>query len=503
MKNLRRVASFWALIIALYLLTRLINLLIIPIFTDEAIYSYWAQVALNDPQNRFISLEDGKQPLFIWLAAIFQGLIKDPLVATRLVSVLAGLGSIVGIYLLSRELFSEKIAKLSSILYLILPFTLLYDRLGIFDSLLTMFVIFSAYFSIRLVKNPSLENSLLTGIAIGLAVITKSSGFIFLYLLPVPLVLFNIKQKNKWITLLKWFLFAALSAFISQVIYNSLRLSNLFYLIERKNSEFIRSFPEVVEKPFALFFSNSDSIISWLISYLGFPLFALLLLGIIFGGIRKNKPVLLLTAYSVAPFLAEGLFNKVLYPRFILFYFPFIIIIIAYAAFTLLESVSKSYRKVVAAILIASLLFPLFTSFKLLTDPKNAPIANSDAGQYLNDWPAGYGVKEVVNFIEQDSKNQEVYVGTEGTFGLLPYAFQIYFFGNKNVTIQGFWPVDNEKLPQQVLDAAKQKETYFVFNENQKEIVSKDLKLIDQYQKGRGESYMRIYKVSSDETSTD
>ena len=129
----------WILLPLSYLITRLVNFKILPIFTDEAIYSFWSQVVLHDPANRFISLEDGKQPLFIWIAAIFQKFVSDPLVATRLVSVLAGLGSLIGIYIVSDLLFkNKKIALISSVLYIILPFTLLYDRLAIFDSLLTM-----------------------------------------------------------------------------------------------------------------------------------------------------------------------------------------------------------------------------------------------------------------------------------------------------------------------------------------------------------------------------
>src|SRR3989338_972947 len=101
---------FWLFSLGFFLLTRLINLKIIPIFTDEAIYTYWAQVALHDPANRFISLEDGKQPLFIWIAAIFQKFISDPLLASRLVSVVAGGFSLVGIYLLAKLFFDKKTA---------------------------------------------------------------------------------------------------------------------------------------------------------------------------------------------------------------------------------------------------------------------------------------------------------------------------------------------------------------------------------------------------------
>src|SRR3989338_4724321 len=106
----------WSSFSVLYFATRLINLKIVPIFTDEAIYTYWAQVALHDPANRFISLEDGKQPLFIWLAAVAQKFVNDPLVASRLISVLSGFGSLVGIYLIARNLFGEKVAKLATFL---------------------------------------------------------------------------------------------------------------------------------------------------------------------------------------------------------------------------------------------------------------------------------------------------------------------------------------------------------------------------------------------------
>ena len=43
---------------------------------------------------------------------------------------------------------------------------------------------------------------------------------------------------------------------------------------------------------------------------------------------------------------------------------------------------------------------------------------------------------------------------------------------------------------------AKANKTYFVFNENQKEIKNPNLSLIAKYQKGIGESYMRLYEIN-------
>lgn len=491
MKNFR---NFWLGLIPFYFLTRLVNLKIIPIFTDEAIYTYWAQVALNDPVNRFISLEDGKQPLFTWVAAIFQNFVTDPLIATRLVSVAAGFGSLVGIYLLAKELFDSKVAKIAALLYLILPFTLLYDRLALFDSLLTMLGIYAVLLSVKLAKNLQLDLALLAGAATGLALITKSSGNFFLFYLPFSLMFFDFKEKSAKPNLLRWLFLVGIAIILSQIIYNALRLSPLFYIIANKNLEFIRPVGEVIVNPFAAFSQNITFLTSWLAIYMGLPLALIFLVGVFYGIKKSNLIVLYLSILVAMPFFAEAVFNKVLYPRFMLFYFPYIILIASFATNELFELFPK-YKKYLIITVAAAILFPAMTSFFLLTNPPKAKIAASDRGQYLNDWPAGYGVSEVVDILKEKTKTGNVYVGTEGTFGLLPYALQVYFYANKDIQIVGFWPVNIDNLPNQIFEAAKERSAFFVFNENQKEINSPKLKLIGKYQKGSGNSYMRLYEV--------
>ena len=494
--KLPKLIPFLAFLVPIYFLTRLVNLLIVPIFTDEAIYSYWAQVALHDPANRFISLEDGKQPLFIWLAAFSQKLISDPLVASRLISVFAGLGSMVGIYLLAKELFDEKIARFSALLYIILPFTLLYDRLALFDSLLTMFCILTVFLSIKMAKDPRLDLALLNGITIGLGLITKSSASLYVYLLPVSLLLFDFKKSQIFQRLAKWGSLSALTVIISQVIFNSLRVSPLFYLINRKNHEFIRTLQEVLKNPFEHFLGNIESMLTWLIQYNGIPIILVLVATISFSLLKKEKRTILLSIYIAAPFMAEAVFNKVLYPRFALFYFPFAIILIAYGTVLSLNLWHK-FKRPVWLLWLVIIIYPLASSLMLLMDPPSSRIATADKNQYLNDWPAGYGVSQTVEILKEQTNNKKVYVGTEGTFGLLPFALQIYFYGNPNIEVVGFWPVRD--IPQQVLEKAKTQKTYFVFNENQNlpdQPGNPHLKLIAKYQKGTGSSFMHFYEIN-------
>src|SRR3990167_8581161 len=486
---------FWAILVFSYFFTRLVNLSLIPIFTDEAIYTFWTQVALNDPAQRFISLQDGKQPLFIWLAAILQTFVSDPLIGSRLVSVFAGFGSIIGIYFLGKELFRGKVAKIAAVLYLILPFTLLYDKLALFDSLLTMFGIYAVFFTVKMIKEPKLDNALLAGFAIGAAMITKSTGSFFLYLLPFSLVLFDFSKKDWKQKLTRWIGFSALTFVIAQSIYNMLRLSPLFYVIERKNNEFIRPVAAVFKDPFLHFYSNAQSLLGWLISYIGVSLFIIFLSAVFYGISRKDRRIFYLSILIIAPFIAESLFNQILYPRFILFYLPPVILAVSWG-FVNFMGVSPKWNRILIFIFAASVVLPVVKSLLILTNPPSSRIPESDANQYFNDWPAGYGVNEVVEIIGKESQDKEIYIGTQGTFGLFPYALNIYFRDNKNVHVFSYWPVDPESLPSEIMEYSKTHQTYFLFNENQKENKNPSLSLGAKYQKGVGKSYMRLYEIN-------
>ena len=488
----------WIILPFSYFLTRLFNLKIIPIFTDEAIYSFWAQVALHDPANRFISLEDGKQPLFVWIAALFQRFISDPLIATRLVSVFAGFGSLIGIYLVSNLLFkNKKIAILSCILYIVLPFTLLYDRMALFDSLLEMLGIWAVFFSVKMAKEPKLDLAMLNGVTIGLGLITKSSAAFYLYLLPFSLLFFDFSKNTRATRIFHWVGLSIVTAVIAEVFYNALRLSQLFYIIGRKNLEFIRSLSDVIKNPLEFSISNFHALTQWIYIYIGPMLFVIFLAGLIYGLYKRRLQIAYLGLLILAPFTAEVIFNKILYARFALFYFPYIIIVTSFAIVTAYEIFPK-YGKLLKAVTLLAIAIPLYTSILLLTDPPKANIPDNDKNQYINDWPAGYGVPEIINILKQESSKQDVYIGTEGTFGLYPYSLMVYFYANPNIHIYSYWPVDANNLPKQIVDFSINYKTYFIYNFTQSPITDKHAHLVSKYQKGNGNSYMRLFQVEYD-----
>ena len=247
--------------------------------------------------------------------------------------------------------------------------------------------------------------------------------------------------------------------------------------------------------PFLFFVSNFKSLFAWFAEYTTLPLVTIFIIGLLVGIIRRDKRIFYLSIIILAPFSVELFFNKVLYARFMLFYYPYIIIILSFGFFIIFDKFKK-FHNIVLAMLSAALLIPVFTSFKIITEPTSAKIPHNDSSQYLNDWPAGYGVKEIVNILQPETKNKKIIVGTEGTFGLYPYVLNVYFFKNENIKINAYWPVNPENIPIEILESSKNQKTYFIFNENQKDITNSRLRLIDKFQKGIGNSYMRLYQIT-------
>lgn len=497
-------ASFWKGTFALavlfflaYAATRLLNLTALPIFTDEAIYIRWSQIGAQDANWRFISLTDGKQPMFTWvMMLLLRFMPSDPLFTGRLTSVLAGLGTMIGLWFLSYELFRKpNVSWLVTLVYVISPFTLWYDRMAIYDSMVSLFSVWSLYLATMLARSVRLDIALLLGMVLGMGMLNKSSGFLSLYMLPVTILLFDWKKDERMVRLLRWIAYVAIAAVMSQIIYSILRLSPFFYIVGQKDNVFIFSPAEWLAQPFRFFAGNLRGMSDWLRSYMTLPLFALAFLPFFIRSSRWPER-LVLYAWSLAPFFVLANFGKVLYPRFILFMTIPLFIVAAESLSRIFDRVKKPF--LAWAIVLLLLIPSLYTSYFIIRDPLHAPITLSDRAQYIDDWPSGWGVPQVVSYIGAQAAQHKVNVFTDGTFGLLPYALEIYYADNPNVHIVGIWPLP-EVIPEAMVQAAKEAPTYLILNQAQSVPVDwPHLELVGKYQKGmRADRYLRLLRVTA------
>ena len=479
---MRKIFYVELIFIIFFLVLRLVNLGLLPIFTDEAIYIRWTQIANQDPAWRFISLTDGKQPLFIWLNMISQRIFSEPLFAGRIISVLAAIFSTVGIYFLGKELFGKKIGLYSGLIWAILPFAFWHERLALMDSLLATFAIWCLFLQVRLCRKPILETALLFGIVAGGGLLTKSSALFFLLLLPLGLLVTEFPTRKSFIA---WLIFIFIGVFIAQILNSVQRLSPFFYIVGQKNLTFIYSFKEIMSfslpNTWQRFWGNITGLSNWLYVYLTPGFIFLIILAL--ADLKKNiREKLFLTFWFLIPFIALAFFGKVIYPRFILFMIVPLVVLVA-----------KGLEKINLILAVLIFIYPIYFNFQTVFNPVETPLPPVDRGQYLDDWPAGWGIKEVIAYLNEKSQSEKIVLGTEGTFGLTPYAFEIYLWRNQNIEIKGFWPISTGIG---WLEAKSlQKTTYLVLKDTQKPDPAWKIELIAKYKRGKGENYLGFYKL--------
>ncbi|HSW87684.1 MAG TPA: hypothetical protein VLG12_00805, partial [Candidatus Saccharimonadales bacterium] len=212
------------------------------------------------------------------------------------------------------------------------------------------------------------------------------------------------------------------------------------------------------------------------------------------------KEKILLILYFIIPFVGFALIAKVMYPRYLFFMSLPLLPIISYSFFKLYGKIKNIYAFLLAACILISLM--LYANFYILTDFARAPIPESDVNQFVNDWPAGGGLNAAVLYFKTQAQHGKIYVGTEGTFGLLPYGLEIYLQDNPNIEIHGFWPMHSTP-PQEVITASKKMPTYFIFYQpcldctfSGNAPMTWQATLVQRYTKGVGKIYFSIYQIN-------
>jgi hypothetical protein len=176
-------------LIPLYLITRLIALTALPISSHEATWIHWAQIVAQYPNEWLIAVSGGQKPLFTWLTAITLNIFSDPLAAGRWVSVLAGLASLTGLYLIGRDLFNRAIGFLAGLIYIVVPYAYFFDRLAYPDGLLSAVVIWMFRWAMHIAQEtrPGTKSFKILGMLMGTALLTHVRA---LFLFPMLILIF-------------------------------------------------------------------------------------------------------------------------------------------------------------------------------------------------------------------------------------------------------------------------------------------------------------------------
>jgi len=471
-----------AAVLILGLLLRLYHLTILPVFADEAIYIRWSQVMGAEPTLRFLPLSDGKQPLFMWILMFYVRRLSDPLFAGRLLSVAAGLGTIIGIFALSYLLFkSKKIAVIAAIIYALSPFTLFFDRMALVDSLLATFGVWTMFFAILTTKTQRLDMAMLTGFALGGALLTKSPAIFFVLLIPTTWIF--VKKPVHLIKLA--FLFAA-TLIIAYGMYNILRLGPNFQLISSRNADYVFPISQLWTNPKDPFIFHIKEIFKdWFVKMGPWPVLVIWLIGYLVNWRKNWREVLVLSSWFIIPILVQSMYAKVFTVRYIIFTLPPVFILAA-SSFSLPRRSLLTKAGILFLVLFA--FSALRFDYRLLTEPAKSNLPNGEKSGYLKEWTAGQGIKEAADYLRAEftkEPDRKIVVGTEGYFGTLPDGLQMYLNDLSKITVIGVG-IDIKEIPRSLIESKKAgNKTYLVINKSRfhGEPNKLGLKLIAEYPK--------------------
>ena len=506
MKNWKVTLLGFFIILALTLILRLYNLDSLPIFADEAIYIRWAQVMRAEPTLRFLPLSDGKQPLFMWSIIPSFKLFSDPLVAGRVVSVVTGMGTLVGIFVLSVLLFAPKklrllkdlkllrketqtinIGLMAALFYAISSFSVFFDRMALADSMLAMLCLWFIIFYYLTVVTLRLDLAMIAGFFLGAAFITKSPALFIALIAPILWLFVDWKKERLKIQLVILSFLSLVTYFLSLAIYNILRLGPNFHLLKSRTGDYVHPLSHVFSSPLDPFRSYIDRSFEYLLILGPWMLVVLGILGILFTSKNYLRQKVLLLALFIIPILVVSEFSKTMTARYIYFTLPYFYILAASAFLTSKRLVFNISR----LLMVTFVLIGGYRSLQLISNPADAALPRSERSGYLEEWTAGTGIKEASDIIREynlQNPNNKVVVGTEGYFGTLPDGLQVYLNDLPEVTVIGVG-TDFTKIPSSLIESRDfGNKTYLLvnssrFKHNEDEFDELGLIIVEKWQK--------------------
>lgn len=417
----------------------------------------------------------GRQPLFIWTVMFFMRFIDDPFLAGRLVSVVCGALTMIGLWFLAFQLFkNKKIAFLTSLIYVFYPFAQVHDRIMLLDSMVSAFLVWSLYFGIVLVKKVKLDTAYTLGFLLGGGLLTKTNAIFSVYLLPLNILLFDFSKKRKK-QFLKLLIFIIIAIAVSQILTLIMKLNANYRGILDANGIFVYPVHDWIKlKPgfiFKNFIENFGLLSSWLFEYLTPAYAILILISLVF--IKKfPKEKILLFLYFLTPFVLLSLFGRLLFPRYILPMTMTLLPLAALGLFEISKRVGVLFRKQIAVYLLIALflIYPAYVSLGFAIDPSGSRIPKADVQQYTGSLIKPWTL-ESVKYFEEKAKKQKIFVAQEGFIGWLPYALEIYLHKNQNIILKNYDPnLMLDKPPKEVFENAKSIPSYFVLARFEKKL---------------------------------
>ena len=384
-----------ALLAVAYLASRLYALMHIPIFIDEAIHVDWGRATAESyPPSNLVY--DGKW-LSIKIFALASSLNApfDDLIAARFSVAVLGLTAALACYLTGRDLFSRRAGVLAAAVYVALPFTVLYNGLAMTDGVQMAFGAWAVFLSARLAMTRRWVYVLALPLALGAAVLAKFSGIVLIGL-PLTAVLLLV-PRTRWVG-------GALRAAPALLV--PLGLFALFYslgMLQTLQANATVARVSLREQVWVNLFAAGEWLWGLLTPSVVLAASAAAAWLLAFERSRSGLFVVAVLGITILPYVV---LSQVWFPRYLLT----AVIPVSLAVGRLLDVTAAKMgqrglgRRALAGatlpFLTACVLgWPVLRSGTVLLALPEADIPAPERFQFVEGWPSGYGVRELVAFL--------------------------------------------------------------------------------------------------------
>jgi hypothetical protein len=412
-----------ALVVVLYLATRLWRLTALPMFFDEATHLLWGE-RWTGSQGLARALAAGKL-LHVAAVGVALRLVPDPLWAGRLATVVVGCAGLAGAFALGRRVGGFAAGLQTVALVAACPFLLFHDRMALGDGFVSASAAIVLAVAVRLCDAARPARGVVLGLALAAAGAAKILGLIVWVYPLVAVALLAPRDGRAWRALaLAWGLAGALlvvplGAFLA------------------RSGEIESKAALVVANRLALATRNLSLAAEWLWPYCTPGLAVVGLVATAVALVRRRPVELLLVFAWTFPLAVFVLGAAVWYPRYVVFAtVPFLVL----AAGLLAEMQSRARGRVAraGALAVTAAVFVPAVGWdaRLLREPSSARLPEVDRWQYVEGWASGYGWRESHELLarERDASGRPLRVVTER----LHWTLKAYFIGDRNVTVKGF-----------------------------------------------------------------
>jgi len=413
-----------------FLVIRTKNLLSVPVYLDEAIYVNWGYMFKTNRNLAYLPMQNGKTPLYFWIISFFYDYFNQPLIAARFISEVAGLGTMLLGWWLTKKLFDQKTAFIFLPLYALIPYAQFIERMAFADSLQVfwgMAAITLAVYSLDLkfsIKNIFRQIFIgsLTGIILGLGFMTKSSAKIYLF--SIFLILFlqilkNFKNIKKSSLVLLFGIFSWLT--YSEVLTAFKTASSRFFLnIAEKEKLLTYSPREVLQNPFNLAYLKHLPLVSgYFFHYITIPVLILTAFSLFKIAQKRNFNGLIF--FLTGTFVFSGIFfvSKTPASRYFFPVVPFIIILASYGLKEITKSIKNKRLNIIAIISIFTPL--LWFSYRISGNAQYAFWHPEDRHYLYESSLSGIGVQEVIQYLKNQLQTSEVVLAVDSFWGQPDY----------------------------------------------------------------------------------